>query len=121
MLLILTKVRVRPAATDLCDILTKGIYENPWFDLEAMNYLMKKRSQLGISNSFIASAFDIYKITGSVFATAKTLTMDIRTARAVEIKKNHGKVSAGTLFVQQSGLALNIIEAMTTEKTTWIQ
>lgn len=102
--------------TYLLDILTKGIYENPRFDLEVRNHLMKKRSQLGISNNFIASAFDIYKITGSVFSTAKTLTMDYRTVRADEIKKNHGKVSAGTLFIQQSGLALNIIEAMTTEK-----
>ncbi len=98
----------------LLDILTKEMFDNWQFMVDLRAHFLKKREQLGINSDFIRSFIDIFKISGGLFFSAKTVTMDWVFSEYERIRRQ-GFIEQKDVNERKMGLTLNILEAVITD------
>ncbi|MGK7954693.1 MAG: hypothetical protein AB4063_05455 [Crocosphaera sp.] len=99
----------------LLDMLTEEMFDNWEFMVELRYHFLEKREQLGIDSDFIRSFVDIFKITGGLFFSAKTVTMDW-VFKEYERIRRQGFIEKEDVIKRKTGLTLNILEAVITDK-----
>ncbi|MBF0312958.1 MAG: hypothetical protein HQK52_06055 [Oligoflexia bacterium] len=103
--------------TFLLDAITKAAGDNIQIMEELQTHFYKKRQAFGIRSDFFNSAIDMYRVTGTWFAPAKTLTMDWVYNNTLATRKL-GQLTSANFKKMQVQLALNIVEAILKDYTT---
>lgn len=101
--------------TWLLDRITREMGQDLAFRAALMEHLRAERVALGIRPQPPGAALDLIRVTGSLFATEKALTMDYTMVLDAELKAR-GVVSPAALALQQQGIAVHILEASFTER-----
>lgn len=99
----------------LLNILTKEMFDNWQFMVELRAHFLKKREQLGINSDLLRSFVDVFKITGGLFFSVKTVTMDWVFQEYERIRRQ-GFIEEKDVQERKMGLTLNILEAVLTDK-----
>ncbi len=99
----------------LLDLLTKEMFNNWEFMVELREHFLGKREQLGIDSNLMRSFLDIFKITGGLFFSAKTVTMDWVVQEYERIRRQ-GFLEKEDVVKRKAGLTLNLLEAVITDK-----
>ena len=98
------------------NIITKGLFDSPQLMVEVKEHFLKKRKMLGIDDRFLESFKDILKLSGGLFFTVKTKTMDWVFDAYEDKRKVGNSFTAEETRVRQGGLVLNVIEAVVTDR-----
>lgn len=100
--------------TYLLEYLLQGMVKDWKFMIEVYEHVIKKRTEFGIRESFFASAWDVFRLTGGLFEVAKTKTKDADFLKYNSMRSK-GSVDKKDADSRRKALPLNISEAVTAD------
>ncbi|MCP3943308.1 MAG: hypothetical protein GY710_17735 [Desulfobacteraceae bacterium] len=84
------------------------------FMIDILNHMYDKRREAGVSDNFVKSLFDIYRLTGGVFEPIKTKTIDWALGDFVKFR-TEGEISKKDSDSRRRGVIINVMEVVTAD------
>ncbi len=98
----------------LLNIIVREMADNTDFMISILDHMHEKRRAAGVSENFIKSLFDIYRLTGGIFEPIKTKTIDWVLSDFVKFR-TEGEISQRDSNSRRRGVILNVMEVVTAD------